>query len=661
MALPTSPSVVVLENDVSTYAPEVNSSVVGIVGFADKGPVDKATLITNQASLVKTFGKPKSSIPGQGLEGALEILEATNQVYFVRAADSATRAQATGNIPLGVCPSVQIDWTAADGLVFAYSAIDNNGTTQVTGSVTLPVTSTSFSTKEAVLFNSFNPDIYEDQPVFAGVDGANLFLAGRYAGSSTQLIVSAAAGSPFTQVSSNGNTTGGAGNVITANGYTISDASISAFSLNPGAGYNYSVDRDGTVGITVEVANKSVKDLITVNVDGAAEETHLGSLVTSADDFFEYLLQDNTILSKSDYVYLNAVDAGNDYTGFPNVISDKLGDAVDVNGATNVTPRFVKPIAGTYTFAGGNSGYGTADASDQAQSAAETAMIGNAAQKTGIHALDDDGLNISIALAPGISDDNIQNELITLAETSKNFLALISPPYAVGTVQDAIDWLNGKGSRTAAVNSSYAAAYWPWVQVFNSYAGGEEWYDPAIFAARQCVYTDAVSDPWFAPAGVNRGRLTRPTDTEAVLNQGDRDSLYSNAINPINKDPNSGILVFGQKTTQRKPSALDRVNVRRLMIYVRKVLLQLGKPFQFEPNDQFTWTSVEAAINPFLSDLLARRAIVEGVVKCDSTTNTPLRVDRNELWCSITIKPTKTAETIVFEVNLTSQSASISG
>jgi len=183
---------------------------------------------------------------------------------------------------------------------------------------------------------------------------------------------------------------------------------------------------------------------------------------------------------------------------------------------------------------------------------------------------------------------------------------------------------------------------------------------PASVAAIEALgYNDSVSFPWFAPAGFRRGRLTKPTDVEIALNQGDRDALYSNSINPITKDIQTGIAVFGQKTTQRLPTALDRVNVRRLMIFIRKVLLQLGKPFQFEPNDQFTWELVEESINPFLDDLLARRAIVEGSVKCDSTTNTPARVDRNELWCSVTIKPTKAAETIVFEVNLTSQSATI--
>jgi phage tail sheath protein FI len=310
----------------------------------------------------------------------------------------------------------------------------------------------------------------------------------------------------------------------------------------------------------------------------------------------------------------------------------------------------LKVVEGTYNLANGDSG-----------ATAATSLIGTPAKKTGIYALDDDSLNISIGIVPGVTDDAVQNAFITLAESSKNFLALVAPPFGLDEVQDAIQWINGQdaATRATALNSSYAAVYWPWVQIFNAFAGAEEYYDPSIFAARQCVFTDAVSEPWFAPAGFRRGRLTKPTDVEIALNQGDRDALYSNSINPITKDPTTGITIFGQKTTQRAPTALDRVNVRRLMIYTRKVLLELGKPFQFEPNDQFTWELVEESINPFLDDLLARRAIVEGSVKCDSTTNTPARVDRNELWCSVTIKPTKAAETIVFEVNLTSQSATI--
>ena len=670
MALPTSPSVVVLENDVSIYTPNVNSSVVGIVGFANKGPTNKATLITSQENLIRKFGKPNSAIPGQGLEGALEILEATNQLYFVRAVDVGA-ANASASIPLGVSPAFQVssNWDASLASSIFYEIYDNSQNFYVSGITEIPASSTTFNTKKKVLFNSFNPEITDDQPVVAYEDSTgNLYLASKFAGSSTTLQLSAV-DLRFVPVLGNGSLSSiGSGDHddaknVTHTGYQLSSVDLRAIARYPGTGYNLSGLRDGsTQGISVEIDNLSVKDRLVVNADGAQAESFKGELAAVSADSFEYMLQNDDLNAKSDYIYVNALKSdGTDYEGFPDVWGDVLGATVDVNGYVGVQPRFVKPIEGTFSFAGGDSGYTAQPDAEDPDAAGKTAIIGSAASKTGIYALDDDSLNISLALIPGITDDDIQNALVTLAESSKNFLALVSPPYAVGEVQDAFDWINGKGTRTAALNSSYAAAYWPWVQVFNYYAGAEEWYDPAIFAARQCVYTDGVADPWFAPAGFNRGRLTKPSDTEMVLNQGDRDALYSNAINPVTKDPTAGIVIFGQKTTQRKPSALDRVNVRRLMIYIRKTLLQLGKPYQFEPNDQFTWELIEENIRPFISDLLARRAIVAGAVKCDSTTNTPLRVDRNELWCSVTIKPTKAAETVVFEVNLTSQSATING
>ena len=668
MALPTSPSVVVIENDVSVYTPNVNSSVVGIVGFADKGPVDKPTLVTSQQNLLRLFGKPDTVMPGQGLEGALEILEATNQLYYVRAADAGTKANASASIPLGACPSVQLSstWDAGQSSSINYSIYDNGGTFKISGTVVLPVTSTVYPTKQAVLYNAFDPAIVGDQPLFAYVDtGGNQFLASKYAGSGASLVVSAvgsmaAAGSLFSVVDVSGNTTQGAGAPaivsgagVTAPGYSSDNLSLLSESIYPGTGYNLSGLRDGsTQGVSVAIASRSIEDTLSVNSEGSQVEQFQVVLSPSAQNSVEFLLVNNELNNKSNYVYADVISTGGvAYTGIPDQFGEKVTAATFMTSVL-ATPRFVKPLEGTYSLAGGNSGHSTGTT---------TALIGTATAKTGLYALDDDFLNISIATIPGISDQDVQNALITLGESSKNFLSLLSPPYAVGNTQAAVDWLNGKGTRTAAVNSSYAAAYWPWVQVFNSFAGAEEWYDPAIFAARQCVFTDSISEPWFAPAGFRRGRLTKPSDTEVALNQGDKDTLYSNAVNPITKEPQTGITIFGQKTTQRLPTALDRINVRRLMIFIRKTLLQLGKPFQFEPNDVFSWEKVEEAINPFLSDLRARRAIVDGAVQCDSSTNTPLRVDRNELWCSVTIKPTKAAETIVFEVNLTSQSATIKG
>jgi len=657
MAIPTSPSVVVLENDVSIYTPNINSSVVGLVGFANKGPINEATLVTSQENLIRLFGKPDTDMQGQGLEGALEILEATNQLYYVRAIDSsATSGYASAAVGVGASPAVKVNGytPSTDTSSIYYSITDNAGATTLTGIVSF-VSSTNFTTSEAILENAFNPDVVSDQDVFAYVDGTDVYLASKFAGSGATFQASAASGGITFGALNISGVAGVAASTVTASGYTASNVDLVAYSNYPGTGYNLTTLRDGsTQGLSVEVNNISTRDQIVINSDGAQVESFNNTeLSPSGITSVEFILNDDLDNNQSDYVYVNLEKDASAYAA-PNQFGVKAAAAgfVDGAGVGNAagTPRFLKVIEGTYGLANGKSG--ATDASS---------LIGAAATKTGMYALDDDALNISIGLIPGVYDDAVQNAFVTLAETSKNFLALVSPPHGLDEVQDAIQWMNGQDptTRESALNSSYAAVYWPWVQVFNAFAGAEQWYDPAIFAARQCVFTDAVSEPWFAPAGFRRGRLTKPTATEIVLNQGDRDALYSNSINPVANDPTTGITIFGQRTTQRAPTALDRVNVRRLMIYIRKVLLDLGKPFQFEPNDQFTWELVEDSINPFLDDLLARRAILEGAVKCDSTTNTPARVDRNELWCSVTIKPTKAAETIVFEVNLTSQSATI--
>ena len=174
-------------------------------------------------------------------------------------------------------------------------------------------------------------------------------------------------------------------------------------------------------------------------------------------------------------------------------------------------------------------------------------------------------------------------------------------------------------------------------------------------------FTDGTRRPWYAPAGLSRGRLTKPVDVEVALNLGDRDSLYSggNVINPIVKFAQDGIVIFGQRTAQRKASALDRINVRRLLIDLRDTIVTATRQFAFEPNDRFTWDQVENVVAPLLDEIKRDRGITEFKVVCDETTNTPLRIDRNELWCKVLLKPTKTAEIVVFEVNVTNQSAKI--
>ena len=733
MANFVSPGVYTIEKDISDYAPSINTSIVGVVGFASKGPTNKATLITSQNRLLDMFGQPSEDILGQGLEGSLEILEQTNSLYFVRAATSDA-ADASATMSIGACPSLLVSGAATNAdidqgfgvdnaLTLRIQVYDNAGVAQYTDNSSAGkdfVIPAETAVSQAVALRSVigggldgdKAGVYLTGDT--GTEAAGMALSGMifgsFAGSGASMSVSACSGTTFSGVHGvsalaavsaiDGGTNYGVpaavnmasavrvyGSTVSATGSNAATYEIE--SLYPGAGYNAGIKTDGNVsGNSITVNNLGSQNFtLNVNQDGTTAENFKTSFVGSGA-FIEDVINTGETNAKSATIKGNLMKGGSDATAakltdFAGLLGTLMGttnfavttqDLVPADGTSTGTgtpvttsvddatngPRFLKLIpAAATSMAGGNNG-------DDDNTAA-TALIGSAAEdpKTGMQSLDDPTINIGIALVPGIQTESVQNALITLAADTQDFLALVSPPIAVGTVQNAIDWSNGQssttGSRTSAINSSYAAIYWPWVKVFSVFDGIDRWLDPAIYGARQMAFTDSVADSWFAPAGYRRGRLTKPTDVEVKLNQGDRDSMYSggNVINPIVSFPQQGITIFGQRTTQRSPSALDRINVRRLMIYIRKVILAATQRFVFEPNDQFTWSQIEGVINPFLDDIQRRRGITEFRVVCDETVNTPLRVDRNELWTKVLVKPTKTAEILIFEINLTNQSAQL--
>lgn len=679
-----SPGVYVIEKDLSDYPTSVNPSVVGLVGFADRGPMDKATLITNQNQLVREFGPPSEDIHGQALEGALEILESVNSLYMVRCGDG-TEVEASAAISLGACPAVFIPSSVLTASAFNLNLnVSNNaGAAQYTQSKTYTITSSTNDLSSRML-TTIGGD-FDGNKVSVVPSGNGVYIVGAYAGSGAAIEVSA------------GQTTGSGLSIVsyvdtdglhtapdisefqvTGKGSTLDPANeLHIESKYKGAGYNYGTATDGDLtGVSIDVDAVGGKHaFLRVQDEGSQVEDYKVTLV-SGTSFFEDQILATDVDNKSEYIkgYIklngtNITAVGLADFAEPVAALDATVTSVIVTGPnssntlakdTAGNPLFIKPIEGLYGLAGGDSGI---PASTDTDGIAD-ALIGDGTSepKTGIQALDDDLLNISMAAVPGVSDQNVQNALVTLAEQTQNFLAVLSPPYSVGRVQDAIDWTNGLAtSRTAALNSSYAAVYWPWVKTFSQFDGKDRWYDPAIFAIRQMGFTDEVADAWFAPAGFVRGRLTKPTDVEVRVGQGDRDAMYSggNVVNPIVNFPQQGITIFGQRTTQRAATALDRVNVRRLMIVVRKSLLQSTRQFVFEPNDAVTWERITNTVEPLLDEIRRRRGITEFKVVCDETTNTPVRVDRNELWCKVLIKPTKSAEIIIFELNLTNQSASL--
>ena len=259
-----------------------------------------------------------------------------------------------------------------------------------------------------------------------------------------------------------------------------------------------------------------------------------------------------------------------------------------------------------------------------------------------------DDYQFNVISAPGLNgvDHGTQvNSLVALAQNRTDCLAVI----------DLIGYnssVNQVTTQASSYDTSYAAAYWPWLQTIDAVTGQTVWapastYIPAVYA-----FTDASADPWFAPAGLVRGALGSVVRAERKLTSGNRDTLYEANVNPIATFPGSGVVVFGQKTLQKRASALDRVNVRRLLIALKSYIVQVSDGLVFEQNTNSTRNNFLAQVNPYLESVQQRQGLYAFKVVMDASNNTPDVIDRNELVGQIYLQPTKTAEFVILDFNV---------
>ena len=222
-------------------------------------------------------------------------------------------------------------------------------------------------------------------------------------------------------------------------------------------------------------------------------------------------------------------------------------------------------------------------------------------------------------------------------------------------VPDLVPFSSSVNDATTAANTkntSYAASYWPWVQTVDPDAAQLVWVPASVMIGGVYAYNDSVSEPWFAPAGINRGGLSSVVRAEEKLTQSQRDTLYTNKVNPIATFPGTGVVVYGQKTLQTQASALDRVNVRRLLIALKSYISQVAQNLVFEQNTIATRTSFLNQINPYLESVQQRQGLYAFKVVMDDSNNTPDVIDRNQLVGQIYLQPTKTAEFIYLDFNI---------
>ena len=312
--------------------------------------------------------------------------------------------------------------------------------------------------------------------------------------------------------------------------------------------------------------------------------------------------------------------------------------------------KFVVPFQGGFDSANpATPKYTAADivnTNTQGFDCSTSTAAGSTAYKKAINAISNaDEFDINMLVTPGIIHglhSSVTNHAISKMEARGDAFYILDCVKHGDTIATAT-------AAITALDTNYAATYYPWVKIVDRNTNLPVWVPPSVVLAGTIAFTDKVAHEWFAPAGLNRGGLTTVTEAQTRLTHSERDDLYEDRVNPIASFPGQGVCVWGQKTLQGRPSALDRVNVRRLLIKLKKFIASSSRYLVFEQNSTATRNRFLNIVNPFLESVQANSGLSAFRVVMDDSNNTPDVVDRNQLVGQIFIQPTRTAEFIVLD------------
>ena len=503
---------------------------------------------------------------------------------------------------------------------------------------------------------------------FTSVAAYNYFLNG----GQTMLVARVASGS-FTSAFTSGSTSNGSA-VINVSGSlalqfsTISQGTImnssgsldSSGSLISGSAddirwqISNSDTASGTFSLVVRQGNDTTNDQIVLETwTGLSMDPTAPNYVSKiiGDQYKIYDSTDNqivingTYVNASRYVYVSSVSTPTPFY-FDN-------NGVAKNQFTGSIPA---NASGSFTGATGDLFYGAANYYNSIVLASTNTQGLNTGSYTNMINLlaNQDDYQFNVLITPGL----FASGLTGAANTAGQVNTIINNTMNRGDniyVNDLVPYSSSIAAVTGqanAKNTSYAASYWPWVQTVDPSSGQLVWVPASTLVAGVYAYNDTVSEPWFAPAGINRGGLSTVVRAEKKLTQTNRDTLYTNKVNPIATFPGTGVVVYGQKTLQTKASALDRVNVRRLLISLKSYIGQIANNLVFEQNTIATRNQFLAQVNPYLESVQQRQGLYAFKVIMDSSNNTPDVIDRNQLVGQIYLQPTKTAEFIYLNFNI---------
>jgi phage tail sheath protein FI len=343
--------------------------------------------------------------------------------------------------------------------------------------------------------------------------------------------------------------------------------------------------------------------------------------------------------------YKDVINAGSQYI-FANSLSDLMTNADADIGTGNITdagladsPDNPKLTNGAFetSFTGG---------ADGTAATADVIGAGDGSTLKGLELFQDaESVDVNLLFASPLATDadqkTIEAKVLSIAAARKDILGCGSAPITLHTKSSDNTKLTAITGNTPTTKSNYFATTGSTVYVYNKYLDRYDWITTSGYLAGLCANTDDVAEPWFSPAGFNRGQILGAAKLAFNPKQSDRDTLYKAAINPITNFPGQGIVLFGDKTYTLKPSAFDRINVRRLFMVLEKAIATAAKFQLFELNDEFTRAMFRNMTEPFLRDVKGRRGITDFLVVCDETNNTGQVIDTNRFVADIYIKPAR--------------------
>jgi hypothetical protein len=668
MPFQVSPGVNVSEIDLTTIVPAVSTTEGAIAGVFSWGPVEERILISSEQELVNTFGKPTAN-NFETFYTAANFLAYGNQLYVARAA-GATNYNAVANSTASSANStnfvntVQIknlnDYIAGESTYTANAqqaywakypgSIGNSLKISVCPSADAyskaisitPIANNTFTANGVALTASVGSTTIridavgaDKQTFLTGINAA--ITSGDYI-----LIGNTTIGTQYVQVMNVDTTNVSSGNLVInladrqslksdwtiANWANTTTSSIEVASVTRLWEYFNSVDAaPGTSNyVATRNANPSVGDELHIVV--ADEDGRISGVPGQILEVWKSVSRATDAKGEQGgSIYFKDVLKNNSQW----VWAGKTGYGSDT--AVNLTTNQAVGSVATFSFAGGG-----------ADDAEETVALSKVLTAYDLYKSAED-VDVSLILAGkarGGSGEQLANYLIdNIAEYRKDCVVFVSPPTSSTVNVPGRELTNVNNFRNLLRSTSYAVLDSSAKYQYDKYNDTYRWVPMNGDIAGLCVRTDSTRDPWFSPAGFNRGNIKNIIRLAYNPDKADRDQLYKNGVNPVVNFPGQGTVLYGDKTLLARPSAFDRINVRRLFIVLEKAIAIAAKSTLFEFNDEFTRATFRNLVEPYLRDVQGRRGIYDFRVVCDNTNNTPEVIDRNEFRGDIYIKPAR--------------------